>query len=130
MAPTEYIMHNEKLTIAVVEDDSPLRQAIARLLDVHGYATETFSCAEDYLLRESGVAVDCLLLDIKLQGMSGIELHKELLVQGKAPPVIFITGKDDESVIAQAIDLGCIAFLHKPFESRSLQSALNTALRH
>ena len=121
-------MTDGKATIAVVEDDLALLRAMDRLLVAHGYVAKTFSSAEDFLQWEGIEDVDCLVLDIRLEGMSGIELQKKLLGQGKALPVIYITGKDEESVIAQTIDLGCVAFLHKPFESRSLQSAIHTAL--
>jgi FixJ family two-component response regulator len=122
-------MTNNKPRVAIVENDFAILKAVERLLHAYGYEPEIFESAELFLQRENKKAIDCLVLDINLDGISGIELQKKLVVQGCAPPIIFITGRGDELTIAQAIDMGCIAFLHKPFESRALQSALKTALR-
>ncbi|MGZ3158713.1 MAG: response regulator transcription factor [Burkholderiaceae bacterium] len=122
-------MTNKKPRVAIVENDFGILKAVERLLHAYGYESEIFESAELFLQRSNEKAVDCLVLDINLDGMSGIELQKKLVGQGFAPPIIFITGRGDEPTIAQAIDMGCVAFLHKPFESRSLQSALHIALQ-
>jgi FixJ family two-component response regulator len=121
-------MTNHKPRVAVVENDFGILKAVERLLQAYGYESEIFESAELFLQRKNTQTIDCIVLDINLDGMSGIELQKKLVAQGSAPPIIFITGRGDEPTIAQAIDKGCIAFLHKPFESRALQSALNAAL--
>jgi FixJ family two-component response regulator len=122
-------MHNTKPVVAIVENDFAILKAVERLLHAYGYDPEIFESAESFLRRANTKEVDCLVLDINLDGISGIELQKKLVTQGSAPPIIFITGRGDEPTIAQAIDMGCIAFLHKPFESRALQSALKLALQ-
>jgi len=116
--------------VGVVDNDPYILKAVSLLLDAHGYASRDFSSAEDYLQRATDEAVDCLLLDINLDGISGLELQRILLAKGSKVPVIFITGRGDDSTISNAIDLNCVAFLHKPFASSSLRSALRTALQH
>lgn len=113
--------------IAVVEDDPSMLKSVQRLLNVHGYTTEGFSSAEAYLGR--GVAkIDCLVLDIDLDGMSGIELQHRLRDSGSKLPVIFMTALEDDALEAEAARAGCIAFLRKPFPAASLIDALDKAL--
>jgi FixJ family two-component response regulator len=114
--------------IGIVDNDPSLLNAVSKLLAAHGYATISFGSAEEYLRRAVEEAVDCLLIDINLDGMSGLDLQCTLIMQGSTIPVIFITGRGDASTIAAAIDLHCVAYLHKPFTSISLESALDAAL--
>lgn len=123
-------MTNTVPLVAVVENDLSILKAVERLLIAYGYEAETYSSAELFMRRNSKKTVSCLVLDINLDGISGIELQRILVARGAAPPIIFITGRGDESTIVQAIEQGCIAFLHKPFESHTLRAALNAALVH
>lgn len=111
-------------TVAIVENDDNLRKALKRLLRAHGYQVETYSCAEDFLLRDATIQVDCLVSDIHLDGMSGLDLHRVLRQRGAPPPVAFITGRADKATLAAAVDQGCMAFLHKPIESQVLTRAI------
>ncbi|MES2935189.1 MAG: response regulator [Pseudomonadota bacterium] len=119
---------NTKPIVVLVENDSQLLKATERLLVAYGYEAETHASAESFLLRNAEKPVDCLVLDINLDGISGIELQKKLLKLGSAPPIIFITGQSDSATLCSAIDQGCIAFLNKPFEGHFLHTAIQTAL--
>lgn len=113
--------------VAVVENDTALLKAVGRLLFASGYDVDLFSSAEAYLSRFEQSAAEYLVLDIDLDGMSGLDLQKCLVGAGKAPPIVFITGQDDLPSIGRAIGKGCVAYLHKPFESQALLNALKTA---
>jgi FixJ family two-component response regulator len=114
--------------IALVENDLPTNRAFARLLRAHGFTVETYLSAELLLARAPGPAIDCLLLDVDLDGMSGLDLQQRLH-DAKAPtPIIFITGRDDPAVRARAFELGCTGFLCKPVESHVLVDAIRAAL--
>ena len=101
-----------------------MRKSIERLLRASGWSTAAFASAEDFLL--SGVAGQAvgLVLDIHLPGMSGIELRRRLAAAGSALPVVFITAFDDEATRAEALGVGCVDCLHKPFEALQLIEAL------
>jgi FixJ family two-component response regulator len=117
-----------KSIVAVVENDAAMLRALERLLRASGYTSEMFTSAESFMTRTSDAAVDCLILDIDLDGISGLSLQKRLVDAGTAPPIIFITGKFDELSRTQAMELGCKAYLRKPFESKSLLFAVEGAL--
>lgn len=121
-------MPNINQVIAVIENDVSLLKAIGRLIFAIGYEVETYVSAELYLDRINSKPVDCLLLDINLDGMSGLELQKILRGRQLHYPIIFISGRDDEQTIGQAIDQHCAAYLHKPFDSYALQSILANLL--
>jgi FixJ family two-component response regulator len=111
-------------TIAVVDDDASMLKGIERLLGAYGFATKVFASAEAFLDRNAAADVDCLLVDIHLGGMSGIELRHHLTASGCKLPVIFMTAFDDEATRMQAQSAGCIAFLHKPFTADLLIGAI------
>lgn len=119
----------KEIVVAVVEDDDGMNYAIERLLYAAGFCALTFSSSEDFL--ESGQAHNaaCLILDVCLPGLSGVELRRKLKLCGIAPPVIFITAHDDLSIKAKAQQDGNCTYLTKPFHGRSLLSALDEALR-
>jgi len=102
--------------VAVVENDAALLRAIGRLLYAGGYKPVLFNSAEEYLSRSEAIDGECLVLDINLGGMSGLELQKKLCEEGVPPPIIFITGQSDIPSIGRAIDRGCVAYLYKPFD--------------
>ena len=111
--------------IAIVDNDDAILKALGRLLQVNGYLTELFPSAEMFLARQSDMAVDCLILDIHLDGMSGIDLRQELLHAGCAPPTIFITAERDALAQVNATGMGDCESLIKPFEARALIEALH-----
>ena len=114
-------------TIGIVEDDASMRRATEALLDAHGFTTLAFSSAEDFLARGMASQFDCLLLDIHLGGMSGIELHYRLKALGRACPVIFVTALESDAVWRQAVETGCVACLRKPVPGGQLVEAIAKA---
>jgi FixJ family two-component response regulator len=110
--------------IAVVDDDASMLKSIERLLGAYGYATKAFPSAEAFLDLNAAADADCLLVDIHLGGMSGIELRHHLTASGCKLPVIFMTAFDDEATRTQAQNAGCVAFLHKPFVANLLIGAI------
>jgi len=110
--------------VAIVDDDAAMRKSLERLLQAHDYATSGFASAEEFL--QSGIADSAIgtVLDIHLPGMSGIELRRHLLAAGSRVPVVFITAFDDTATRAEALAVGCIEYLEKPFETNRLIEAL------
>jgi len=117
-------MQKQVKTVAVVDDDPSMLKAAADLLDARGFSVSLFTSAEEFLDSGEAEHVDCLVLDIHLGGMSGIELRQQLSTSRPGLPVIFMTALDDEAIRQQAIRAGCIACLRKPFSARELIEAL------
>lgn len=117
-------MQTTRGLVVVVEDDPSMRKSIERLLRASSWSTAAFASAEEFL--QSGLAGRALglVLDIHLAGMSGIELRRRLAAAGSKLPVVFITAFDDEATRAEALAVGCVDCLHKPFEAFRLTEAL------
>src|SRR6266545_3127041 len=113
--------------VVVVDDDGSMLKSLERLLNAYGFDTEVFPSAEAFLARTCAREAACLVLDIHLGGMSGVELRRRLAVSGSAVPVIFMTAFDDEGTHEEAVEAGCVAYLHKPFPARLLIGAIETA---
>jgi FixJ family two-component response regulator len=115
-------------TVAVVEDDESYRFAIERLLRSEGFSVQTFACAEDFLdsgrQRETG----CLIADIRMPGMSGLDLQAKLNEDHCPIPIIFITAHGDEQMRLQAMRGGAVKFLAKPFDAAVLLEGVRAAL--
>jgi len=114
--------------IFVVDDDASVRKSLARLLGSHGLTVETFDSAEQFLKRESYDGTGCIILDVRMPGLSGIALHDELARTDYHVPVIFITGHGDIPMGVEAMKKGASDFLPKPFEESQLLNAVNRAL--
>jgi FixJ family two-component response regulator len=115
--------------IAVIDDNSEMLQALTRLLKVQDFDVRAFSSAYAFLDGDAAREVDCLVLDVGLPGMSGIELAQRMNVDGSTIPVIFITGLNTEELRAEAMKTGCIAYLRKPFPASQLMNAIERAIR-
>lgn len=115
--------------VAIVDDDDSMRRSLERLLQANEFSTAAFANAEDFLDSASGDSAIALVLDIHLGGMSGIELRRHLLATQPTLPVIFITAYDHEATRAQALALGCIDYLQKPFDVDRLMRALERGRR-
>ena len=113
--------------VAVIEDDAVVRKGIERLLNVHGFGTETYASAEEFMARLDLGAAACMVLDIGLEGISGIELSRRMIASGRAIPTIFITAQDNPATLREAAELGCVACLMKPFPASRFISAVNEA---
>jgi FixJ family two-component response regulator len=112
------------LTIAVVDDNPSMLQGLNRLLSAHGFRVRTFASAEAFLEAYVDCGADCLLLDIHLGGISGIDLQRQLISSGRELPVIMMTAIDNEVTRQEAFDAGCVAYLKKPFLSKLLIDAI------
>jgi FixJ family two-component response regulator len=118
-----------KIDVAVVEDDDSVREATKHLLQLLGYATASFASAEDFL--NSGRVHDtaCLVTDVRLPGMSGVELQSRLLLDGHRIPVIFVTSFPEETIRARVLRDGALGYLSKPLQEQSLIDCLDQALK-
>jgi FixJ family two-component response regulator len=117
--------------ISIVDDDESIRNAVKALIRSMGYATATFASAEEFL--QSGRLHDtaCIITDVQMPGMSGIDLQDHLTTSGHRVPVIFVTAFPDESIRERAMEAGACGFLSKPFREESLIECLDQALeRH
>lgn len=118
----------DRCIVHVVEDDNSVRTALVRLLEGVGFATRAYASAADFLVAQRGDEPGCILLDVGLPGMTGIELHAALRAGGDATPVIFLTGRGDIDMGVQAMKAGAIDFLTKPVRRGALLAALEAAL--
>ena len=118
-------MGNRMRTIAVIDDNPSMLKGLDRLLSAHGFRVQTFTSAELFLERFAECKADCLLLDIHLGGISGIDLQRRLTSSGTDLPVIFMTAIDNEATRQEAFDAGCVAYLRKPFLAKMLIDAIN-----
>src|SRR5215475_15305931 len=107
------LIPRRKKVVAVLDDDHSSLSAVVSLLDALGFETVLFSSSEDFLARGVAPQVDCLLLDIHLGAVSGIEIRRQLKASHSTLPVIFITALSDERVRQRALDVGCVACLRK-----------------
>jgi FixJ family two-component response regulator len=116
--------------ISIVDDDRSVREAAKALIRSLGYTTATFASAEEFL--ESGRLHDtkCLITDVQMPGMSGVDLQCHLAANGYCTPVILITAYPEENVRARALDAGAFGFLSKPFSEDNLIACLDRALEH
>jgi len=114
--------------ISIVDDDQSVREATRGLLRSHGYAAAAFASAEEFL--QSGLLSDtsCLISDVRMTGLSGIELQRHLIDAGHRIPIIFMTAFPEERTRAAAIERGAHGFLKKPFSEHSLLSCIRRAL--
>ena len=113
-----------KKIIAIIEDDSGMRRSTSILLEACGFGTQTFDSAEAFLKVAASSNACCLVVDINLDKMTGLELALQLAERGMRYPIIFMTGNDNDSVRCQAEDLGAVAYLNKPFPARILIEAI------
>jgi FixJ family two-component response regulator len=114
--------------ISVIDDDASVRAATDNLLSSHGYLVHTFASAEDFLQSADPDDVSCVVADVQMPGMSGLDLLTHVRTQGNRVPFIFITAFPDESVRARALKVGAICFLAKPFAGPVLIDCIETAL--
>jgi FixJ family two-component response regulator len=118
----------ERLLLSVVDDDEMLRESLPDLLREFGFAARAFSSGQEFFSSNYVGETRCLILDVAMPGMSGLEVQEELKRRGQAIPVIFITGQKDEEIRKQAFSQGAVKFLHKPFSDSALLEAVNAAL--
>jgi FixJ family two-component response regulator len=116
--------------ISVVDDDASVRTAIDNLLSSHGYVVHTFASAEEFLQSTHLHNSSCVVADLQMPGMSGLDLLTHMLAQGHDSPFIFITAFPEDSVRDRALKAGAIGFLAKPFAAPELIKCVETAAAH
>lgn len=114
--------------IAIVDDDPWVRGSLDRLIRSAGFKTECFGSAEEFL-ESANDFLGCVILDLKLPGMSGLELQRRLADEDRKIPIIFVSANDDRASKSQALKAGAAAFLNKPFGDETLLDAVHSALR-
>ena len=114
--------------IHIIDDDESIRRALARLVRSLGMEARAFHSAKEFLDHEDLSEVRCMLLDVQLPGMSGLDLYEYMVAAGRDVPVIFITAHPNETSRARARMLNAVAYLEKPFDEQSLLSAIKIAL--
>jgi FixJ family two-component response regulator len=120
---------SRSLLIAVVDDDLSVRESLESLLKSVGFLVDTYSSAEDFMSSPRITATSCLILDVRLDGMSGPELQRNLLAANHSVPIIFVTAYETESLRARVIADGAIDCLTKPFNDETLLAAVESAIR-
>ena len=114
--------------ISVVDDDESMREAIKALIGSMGFSVEDFSSAEDFLNSGRSQACDCLILDVMMPGLSGLELQQRLMADHQLIPIIFVTAHFSEKERMRAMQAGAVDFLSKPFTEQELFFAIDASL--
>jgi len=115
--------------VFIVDDDLSMRSALRNLIQSVGFRVEVFSSAQEFLGHKRAMTPACLVLDVRLKGMSGLELQRELAAANDPIPVIFITGHGDIPMTVRAMKAGAIEFLPKPFRDQDLLDAIHQAIQ-
>jgi len=115
--------------VSIIDDDEFIRDAAKRLVRSLGFSAPTFASADEFLRSPHLHDTSCIISDVQMPGISGIELQCLLIAKGKNLPIIFITAFPDERIRAQAMKAGAICFLSKPFDGSTLIQCINNALK-
>jgi FixJ family two-component response regulator len=115
--------------ISIVDDDRSIREATKALLRSAGYLVETFASADTFLESEALRTTECLILDIRMPGIDGLELQSRLHAAASAVPIIFVTAHDNQANRRRAAEAGAVAFFAKPFDGEALVGVVETALK-
>lgn len=115
--------------IFVVDDDLAVREGLERLLKAVGWKVETFASAQEFLTHRRANIPSCLVLDVGLPGLSGLDLQKRILETNREIPIVFITGRNDVPTSVRAMKAGAVEFLVKPFSERDLLEAIQQAIK-
>ena len=129
-ATTTTALPPTELLVYLVDDDEAVRDSLRWLLEGNGFGVRTFASAEAFLQAYDPAPYACLVLDVRMNGMSGIELHDELLRRGQDLPLIFMTGHGDVPMAVARMKLGAVDFLEKPFDDQQLCRTVALALEH
>jgi FixJ family two-component response regulator len=120
---------SQSQTVSIVDDDPLAREGIKELVESLGYEAIAFGSAQDFLQSGAVAKTGCLITDLQMPGLSGLELQERLQAQGYRTPVILITAYPNEKHRSRAISAGAIGFLSKPFEEQSLVECLAVAMK-
>src|SRR5712671_3399548 len=116
------------VVISIIDDNASIRMALKRLIESTGLPAEDFASAEEFLVSCRSQDSACLILDLQLPGMSGLELQSQLHISNPGVPIVFISARFDEQARARALGTGAIEFLQKPFSEEALFEAIKTSL--
>jgi FixJ family two-component response regulator len=119
----------KRTLISIVEDDQPFRESMRKLVTLLGYTVEAFASAADFLKSPVVPETDCLVADVQMPGMTGVELHKHLIEAGHAIPTILVTAYPKEAVRNRALKDGVVCYLPKPVDDDHLERCLRSALQ-
>jgi len=119
---------NTKPLISVVDDDESMREAMRGLMKSLGYTAQAFASAEEFLNSREAPGTSCLIADVQMPGMTGLELHYHLLASGKTVPTILITAYPDDNVRERALSDGVVCYLSKPFDEDDLLACIRSSL--
>ena len=114
--------------IAIVDDDPSVREGLSSLIRSAGWQAETFASAQEFLARPGAEAPSCLVLDLQLPGLSGLDLQKRMAEVGLEIPIVFLTGHGNIPASVQAMKAGAVEFLTKPFDEQDLLQAIQEAI--
>jgi FixJ family two-component response regulator len=114
--------------ISVIDDDESMREAVRGLMKSLGYTAEAFASAEEFLNSRQLARTSCLIADVHMPGMTGLELHRHLMASGKTIPTILITAYPDDSVRDRALRDGVVCYLSKPFDENDLLACIRSSL--
>src|ERR1700691_1495769 len=123
-------MTGNQIIVMIVDDDDSIRKAGRRLMKSYGFAVETFASAEEFLGSDRLAKTSCLILDIHMPGMNGLELQKRLVASGSVVPIIFITASTDARAPAPEMNAGWAGCLAKPFSDDELLSCIHSVLEN
>jgi FixJ family two-component response regulator len=123
-------MTGNQIIVMIVDDDESIRKAVRRLMKSYGFTVETFASAEEFLGSDRLAKTSCLILDVHMPGMNGLELQKRLVASGSVVPIIFITAFTDDRARAQAMNAGAVAYLAKPFSDDELLGCIRSVLEN
>ena len=129
MEKTEKTSGAKRSLISIVDDDEALRSSLEDLIRSVGFRVQGFSSAEAFLRSNQVQTTDCLILDVRMPGMTGPGLQRDLRSKNADLPIIFITAYENPDVRAKVLEAGAVAFLYKPFYEEDLLDAINAALR-
>ena len=121
-------MPKAKPLISIVDDDESMREAVKGLMMSWGFTAETFASAEEFLRSGQVSPTSCLIADVMMPGMTGLELHRHLVASGKTIPTILITAHTDDGVRERALQDGIIGYLSKPFSEDDLMACIRSSL--
>jgi two-component system response regulator FixJ len=119
---------SDRTVIHIIDDDAAMRDSLAFLLDVNGFAPKVYESADAFLSGANPASLVCVISDIRMPGMNGVELARKLKSGGAACPVILITGHGDVALAVEAMKAGAIDFIEKPFDDSALLGAIRAAL--
>jgi FixJ family two-component response regulator len=120
----------KEFLVAIIDDDAPFRHALVEFLDTFGYKTHGFASVEEFFESNIVGVCDCIITDIHMPGMSGLELMRQLTERGSVSPVIMITARAEPGLEAEAKASGVVCLLRKPFESKDLVDCLERVLKN